>query len=194
MAKIINVHSGGIIGHTVALPVSSAPAYALLCDGSAVSRTTYAALFAAIGTAHGTGDGSTTFNLPDYRGRFLRGQNQTTGRDPDTGGRTAMNPGGNTADNVGSLQGHAFQTHNHTDSGHAHNRNPAGATEYYWPTSGPSSGALPAGGATNQQTALNTNTAAANIQNASASGTFAQASSNESRPVNAYTNYYIVWK
>lgn len=38
-------------------------------DGSAVSRTTYAALFAAIGTAHGTGDGSTTFNLPDSRGR-----------------------------------------------------------------------------------------------------------------------------
>ena len=43
------------------------------CDGSAVSRTTYAALFAAIGTAYGAGDGSTTFHLPDYRGMFLRG-------------------------------------------------------------------------------------------------------------------------
>lgn len=43
------------------------------CDGSAVSRTTFAALFAAIGTAYGPGDGSTTFHLPDYRGMFLRG-------------------------------------------------------------------------------------------------------------------------
>lgn len=40
-----------------------------LCDGTALSRSTYATLFAALGTAHGTGDGSTTFNLPDLRGR-----------------------------------------------------------------------------------------------------------------------------
>jgi microcystin-dependent protein len=47
---------------------SSAPGGWLLCDGSAVSRTTYATLFAAIGTAYGAGDGSTTFNLPDMQG------------------------------------------------------------------------------------------------------------------------------
>lgn len=46
----------------------------LLCDGSAISRTTYPNLFSALGTAHGQGDGSTTFNLPDYRGQFLRGR------------------------------------------------------------------------------------------------------------------------
>lgn len=45
-----------------------------LCDGSAISRTTYSSLFATIGTSHGQGDGSTTFNLPDYRGQFLRGR------------------------------------------------------------------------------------------------------------------------
>lgn len=45
----------------------------LLCDGSAVSRTDYEDLFNVIGTAFGTGDGSTTFNLPDLRGEFLRG-------------------------------------------------------------------------------------------------------------------------
>ena len=50
-----------------------APTRYLICDGSAVSRTTYANLFAAIGTAWGSGDGSTTFNLPDLRGMFLRG-------------------------------------------------------------------------------------------------------------------------
>lgn len=48
---------------------STPPAGWLLCDGSAVSRTTYATLFAAIGTTWGAGDGSTTFNLPDLRGR-----------------------------------------------------------------------------------------------------------------------------
>lgn len=44
-----------------------------LCNGQAISRTTYAALFSIIGTTYGAGDGSTTFNLPDYRGKFLRG-------------------------------------------------------------------------------------------------------------------------
>jgi len=64
------------------VPVGSVTAYAgagsvpsgwLLCDGRAVSRTTYAALFAAIGGTYGAGNGSTTFNLPDFRGKFLRG-------------------------------------------------------------------------------------------------------------------------
>lgn len=45
----------------------------ILCNGQAISRTTYSALFTAIGTSFGTGDGSTTFNVPDYRGKFLRG-------------------------------------------------------------------------------------------------------------------------
>lgn len=44
-----------------------------LCNGQAISRTTYATLFSIIGTNYGDGDGSTTFNLPDYRGKFLRG-------------------------------------------------------------------------------------------------------------------------
>lgn len=50
---------------------TAAPSGFLLCDGSAVNRTTYAALFAAIGTAWGGGDGINTFNLPDTRGRVL---------------------------------------------------------------------------------------------------------------------------
>lgn len=52
---------------------STAPSGWLLCDGSAVSRTTYANLFAVIGTAFGVGDNSTTFNLPDLRERFPLG-------------------------------------------------------------------------------------------------------------------------
>lgn len=53
---------------------SSAPTGYLLCDGSAVSRTTYSALFAIISTTYGSGDGSTTFNLPDLRQRFPLGK------------------------------------------------------------------------------------------------------------------------
>ena len=53
----------------------------LFCDGSAVSRTTYAALFAVIGTAYGSGDGSTTFNLPDLRGRVPVGTGTGTASD-----------------------------------------------------------------------------------------------------------------
>jgi len=52
---------------------SVAPSGYLLCDGSAVSRATYAALFAVVGISFGPGDGITTFNLPDFRGLFPRG-------------------------------------------------------------------------------------------------------------------------
>lgn len=56
---------------------STAPTGYLLCDGSAVSRVTYANLFAAIGTIYGPGDGSTTFNLPDLSGRVAIGTSST---------------------------------------------------------------------------------------------------------------------
>ena len=58
---------------------SSAPTGYLLCDASAVSRTTYATLFGVIGTTYGAGDGSTTFNLPDLRGRLPMGAGTGTG-------------------------------------------------------------------------------------------------------------------
>lgn len=59
---------------------TDAPSGWLYCDGSAVSRTTYSRLFSAIGTTFGTGDGSTTFNLPDLRDEFIRGANAAGGR------------------------------------------------------------------------------------------------------------------
>lgn len=54
----------------------------LYCDGSEVSRTTFADLFSKIGTTWGVGDTSTTFNLPDFRGQFLRGYDDDRGVDP----------------------------------------------------------------------------------------------------------------
>jgi hypothetical protein len=65
---LLSVNAGGIpIGGVNFFATSTAPTGWLSCDGSAVSRTTYSALFAAIGTTFGAGDGSTTFNLPDPR-------------------------------------------------------------------------------------------------------------------------------
>lgn len=77
----------------------TAPAGWLKANGAAVSRTAYAALFAAIGTTYGAGDGRSTFNLPDLRGEFLRGWDDGRGVDA---GRV-----------FGSAQAHALQSHQH---------------------------------------------------------------------------------
>jgi hypothetical protein len=87
-------------GKIDAFAMSSPPTGWLFCDGSAVSRTTYKALFDKIGTAHGVGDGATTFNLPDYRGVFLRGFDGGRGLDP---GRV-----------FASFQDDAFESHTHS--------------------------------------------------------------------------------
>ena len=63
------------------------PANVKLCDGTAISRTTYAALYALISTTYGVGDGSTTFNLPNYTGRVVVGL-KSTDTDFDTIGET----------------------------------------------------------------------------------------------------------
>ncbi len=91
-------------------PATSVPAGWMLCDGTAISRSTYANLYNAIGVAWGTGDGSSTFNLPDLRGMFLRGVAGTdTVGDPDAGTRLANAQGGNSGNNVGSYQGDAIR-------------------------------------------------------------------------------------
>lgn len=83
---------------------STPPAGYLACDGSAVSRTTYSALFAVIGTTYGVGDGSTTFNLPDARGVFLRGVgSQTVSGVTYTGTQ-------------GVTEGDQFQAHKHSSA------------------------------------------------------------------------------
>lgn len=91
---------GSVLAHAGA----TAPQGFLLCDGTAVSRTTYGALFKAIGVAHGYGDNSTTFNIPDCRGIFVRGVDGAASRDADKAARTAANTGGNTGNLVGSRQ------------------------------------------------------------------------------------------
>lgn len=87
-------------------PAENIPAGWMLCDGRSVSRSDFANLYNAIGVAWGTGNGTTTFNIPDMRGMFLRGVagSDTTG-DPDANLRLANANGGNSGNSVGSYQG-----------------------------------------------------------------------------------------
>ena len=71
--------AGVVAGLILPFANASAPTGFLVCDGAAVSRTTYATLFTAIATVWGVGDGSSTFNIPDLRGAFLRGVGTSTG-------------------------------------------------------------------------------------------------------------------
>ena len=82
---------------------STAPAGWLLCDGSAVSRTTYSGLFAVIGTSFGAGDGSTTFNVPDMRESTVKGV-----------GTTSRTVGAHNAVTLGQFIDDRLQTHTHT--------------------------------------------------------------------------------
>lgn len=88
----------GLIGELRMWPTDSAPSGWLLCYGQAVSRTTYANLFTVIGTTFGVGDGSTTFNLPDFRGRMPLGQD-------DMGGASANRVTNAQADTIGGSAG-----------------------------------------------------------------------------------------
>ena len=104
---------GNPIGTIIQWPSDNPPTGYLLCDSSAVSRETHSALFAIIGTTFGSGDDTTTFNLPDYRGYVLVGKNST---DTDT----------NTIDNIHRgekthlLTINEMPSHSHTSAEHSH--------------------------------------------------------------------------
>ena len=108
--KTIAIEDGAVIqakASNMLVPTSAVMAFAggdppsgwLYCNGQAVSRTTYAALFAIISTTYGAGNESTTFNVPDLRGAFIRGHDNGRGLDPSRG--------------FGTYQADAFKSHNH---------------------------------------------------------------------------------
>jgi microcystin-dependent protein len=83
-SKLSEIESGANaipVGTIAPFAMSSPPSGWLECDGSAISRTTYSDLWSAISDVWGAGDGSTTFNLPDFRGEFLRGWDHGRGID-----------------------------------------------------------------------------------------------------------------
>lgn len=81
---------------------TSAPSGWLLCYGQEVSRSTFSVLFAAVGITHGSGDGSTTFNVPDHRGRVTAGKDNMGGASAD---RLTGTSGGVNGDNLGATGG-----------------------------------------------------------------------------------------
>ncbi len=190
----------------------------LLCDGSTVSRTTYAALFAAIGTTAGAGDGATTFNLPDYRGYFLRGLDNGTGRDPNASTRGAENTGGGTGDSVNTVEPDQFGSHTHgvtdpghghgvTDPGHSHGVTDPGHSHVVDPgtcigTSGGKYGFVDSNNTGSSGCPVNTNAVGTNvsiqaratgisIQGATTGISIQTAGGAESRPKNVAVNYLI---
>lgn len=162
-------------GTILTFAASVCPTGYLATDGSAFSRTTYASLFAVIGTTHGQGDGATTFNVPDYRGRFLRGVDGAAGRDPNSSTRTAMGTGGNTGNNVGSVQVDAIQ-------GHAHIAGIQGSYGSY--------AAITSSNATGGDSGVNQYRINSNIITSDGTNGTPRTSS-ETRPTNAYVNYCI---
>lgn len=97
---------------------SSAPTGFLLCDGAAISRTTYSDLFGVIGLTYGVGDGSTTFNIPDLRGRVIAGQDDMGGASANrltglTGGVDGDVLGGTGGTETHQLNESELASHNH---------------------------------------------------------------------------------
>jgi len=111
---------------------SKVPAGWLLCDGSAVSRSDYAALYDVIGTSWGFGNNSTTFNLPDMRGVFLRGVSGNSGKDEDADTRVPLKDGGIGGNNVGSYQQDELKSHTHTYATKVHSMPQSGSATQCW--------------------------------------------------------------
>lgn len=186
-------------------PTSNIPPGWLLCDGSIVSNLDFPGLFSAIGEAHGDGNdgpGGTLFNLPDYRGAFLRGVDQTAGRDPGAKDREAAAFGGNAGNLVGSVQGDATAepiTPFTTDSAgsHTHSINSAGQHSHTV------SSILVPGGSSGDQNGSprfasaatrGTSSAGNHSHSMNSAGVHSHSLSGgdaETRPVNAYVNWII---
>jgi microcystin-dependent protein len=113
--------AGFVSGMLMPYAGASAPSGWLLCYGQAISRTTYADLFTALGTTYGVGDGSTTFNLPDLRGRVVAGQDDMGGSsanrltDAVTGGLN-----GDTLGDTGGTESHTLTSAQSGLVGHTH--------------------------------------------------------------------------
>ncbi len=99
---------------------SSAPTGYMLCDGSTISRTTYARLFDAIGITWGAGDGSTTFKLPDYRGRVAVGAGTGSGLTARTLGASSGFETHTLTSAEMPSHTHTQDSHNHTQDAHSH--------------------------------------------------------------------------
>jgi microcystin-dependent protein len=107
---------GNPTGSIIAFAGAAAPTGYLLCDGALLSRTEYATLFGVIGVAYGAGDGSTTFKLPDLRGKFPLGKAVS-----GTGSTLGGSGGAIDHDHTGPSHSHGGPSHSHAQVAHVHN-------------------------------------------------------------------------
>jgi microcystin-dependent protein len=153
--------AGAITGEIKAWPISTPPSGYLVCDGAAVSRSTYSTLFGVIGTAWGAGDGSTTFNLPDLRGKVPVGydasQTEFNAVGKMGGAKTVTLAAAempvhshtvNSHSHGGGIHGHSFTqptisaiTHSLVLPNHVHG-GPGGINFSYYATVGPGRGGM----------------------------------------------------
>jgi microcystin-dependent protein len=175
---------GSIIAYGGATP----PTGWLTCDGSSLdgNQAQYAALFAAIGTNFGGNANAKQFNLPDFRGRFLRGWDHGQGRDPDAVSRSTSAAGGNANDAVGSLEADAFKSHDHTSGTESVPSGTSGLL-YMNNVQGGMSLRMEAGGACVRTTTNQPSGGGA----ATHTHSIGQSGGSETRPANVYVNYII---
>ena len=113
------------VGVVVPFAGSTSPAGWQLCYGQAISRTTYAGLFATVGTTYGSGDGSTTFNVPDLRGRVVAGEDDMGGTAASRltaggSGITGTTLGASGGTETHTLTSAQMPSHTHTQDAHSH--------------------------------------------------------------------------
>lgn len=175
------------VGSVITTFEDACPTGYLELDGSAISRSTYARLYSKYWNKYGSGDGSTTFTLPDVRGRFLRGYAHGSANDPDRASRTDRGDG-TTGDGVGTLQSYTYQSHNHTASSSTSSSvSSYGSTAYGNAYTGGSS----TGNAGDGSTGLY-NVAGLGISISSSTSTTVNANGgNETRPINIGVLYCV---
>jgi microcystin-dependent protein len=138
-------------GSIMSFAGSSAPTGYLLCNDTPISRTTYSALFALIGTTYGSGDGSTTFNIPDLRGRVIAGQDDMGGSSANRLTGLAGGVDGDVLGGFGGLETHTLLTAEMPSHTHTYNRTgPSGGASVGGIGDGPDTGI-----ATSTETGLN---------------------------------------
>lgn len=110
------------VGTVMPMAIGSSPPGYLICDGSEISRAAFTELFAAIGTTYGVGDGSTTYNLPDLRGRFPMGRRASGAGSTlgETGGSFDHAHTGPSHTHSGPSHTHAGDSHTHSVGSHTH--------------------------------------------------------------------------
>lgn len=197
-------------GMIAPFPMATVPTGWLKCNGAAVSRTTYAALFALLGTTYGAGDGSTTFNLPDYRGYFMRGWDDSRGIDsgralgttqtddvtPHTHGlgtvaATAASGGAHTHTVTGTTNTTGAHTHGVSTAAASVSNGAGGAQRPSSSTPDKSTPVTDSAGDHSHTVSGSTDSQGAHTHTITFSGSLANAGTTETRPINLSVMYCI---